>query len=298
LFCHRIVTQDPVAVWIGRHDESACVEMIADFSSSAASWLAPVLLAPFIGSFLGVLVLRLPEGRPVALARSACGHCNHRLGGRDLIPIASYVFSRGRCRYCGAAIGSFHIAIELAALAVAVWAVIAAEDLTWVACVFGWTLVTLAWIDLRTMILPDVLTLPLLAFGLAATGISMPDSLPDHLLAAGLGYLLLAAVAWGYRRFRGRDGLGLGDAKLLAAIGAFLGLNLLPLALLLAACAGLAAAGAAALAGRRMTAATAIPFGPFLALSGWLLFLYADRITDWLTDGAFGPTLSGWLGGG
>ena len=97
---------------------------------------------------------------------------------------------------------------------------------------------------------------------------------------------------------RGRDGLGLGDAKLLAAIGAFVGLNLLPLTLLLAACAGLLAAGAAALAGRRMTSATAIPFGPFLALSGWLLFLYADRLTDWLMDGAFGTTLSGWLGGG
>jgi leader peptidase (prepilin peptidase)/N-methyltransferase len=277
---------------LGRRDETASV--IANFSSGVASWLAPILLAPFIGSFLGVLILRLPEGRAVALARSACDHCGHRLGVRDLIPLASYVLSRGRCRYCGAAIGSFPIAIELAALAVAVWAVIAADDLAWVACVYGWTLLALAWIDLRTMILPDVLTLPLLAFGLAATGISMPDALPDHLLAAGLGSLSLAAVAWGYRRFRGRDGLGMGDAKLLAAIGAFLGLNLLPLALLLAACTGLAAAGAAALAGRRMTAATAIPFGPFLALSGWLLFLYADRINDWLMDGA----LSGWLGGG
>ena len=274
------------------------MEVIANFSSGVLGWLAPILLAPFIGSFLGVLILRLPEGRPVAMARSACDHCGHRLGVRDLIPFVSYVLSRGRCRSCGEATGLFPIAIELAALAVAVWAVIATDDLTWVACVFGWTLLTLAWIDLRTMILPDVLTLPLLAFGLAVTGINMPDSLLDHLLAAGLGYLSLAAVAWGYRRFRGRDGLGMGDAKLLAAIGAFLGLNLLPLALLLAACAGLAAAGLAALAGRRMTAATAIPFGPFLALSGWLLFLYADRITDWLMDGAFGPTLSGWLGGG
>lgn len=267
---------------------------MANFSSGVAGWLAPVLLAPFIGSFLGVLILRLPEGRPVAVARSACDRCGHRLVGADLIPFVSYMLSRGRCRYCGEAIGSFPIAIELAALAVAVWAVIAADDLTWVACVFGWTLLALAWIDLRTMILPDVLTLPLLAFGLAATAISMPNSLLDHLLAAGVGYLSLAAVAWGYRRFRGRDGLGLGDAKLLAAIGAFLGLNLLPLVLLSAAYAGLLAAGAVALSGRRMTASTAIPFGPFLALSGWLLFLYADRVTDWLMDGA----LSGWLAGG
>jgi leader peptidase (prepilin peptidase)/N-methyltransferase len=159
-------------------------------------------------------------------------------------------------------------------------------------------LLTLAWIDLRAMILPDVLTLPLLAAGLATTGMSRPDALADHLLAAALGYLTLATVAWAYRRFRGRDGMGMGDAKLLAAIGAWLGLGLLPVALLLAACAGLAAAAGAALIGKRVTAATAIPFGPFLALSGWLLWLYADRIADWLMDGAFGPTLSGWLAGG
>jgi leader peptidase (prepilin peptidase)/N-methyltransferase len=137
----------------------------------------------------------------------------------------------------------------------------------------------------------------LLLAGLLATAISTPDSLADHLLAGVLGYCTLAAVAWTYRRLRGRDGLGMGDAKLLAAIGAWLGLSLLPLVLLLAACTGLAAAGAAALLGKRMTAATAIPFGPFLALSGWLLFLYADLVTDWLMDGSFGPVLSGLLGG-
>jgi len=274
------------------------VKVIARFSIGLTGWLGPILLAPFIGSFLGVLIVRLPAGRPVAMARSECDHCGHRLAGRDLIPFVSYALSRGRCRYCGEALGAFPFAIELAALAVAVWAVMAVDDAPWVVCVFGWTLLTLAWIDLRTMILPDVLTLPLLAFGLAATWITTPDWLVDNLLAAALGYFTLAAVAWAYRRFRGRDGLGMGDAKLLAAIGAWLGLSLLPLVLLLAACAGLAAAGGAALTGKRMTATTAIPFGPFLALSGWLLLLYADRIADWLMDGSFGPIVSGWLGGG
>jgi leader peptidase (prepilin peptidase) / N-methyltransferase len=278
--------------------ESLHVHVFANFPYDIPAWLPPVLLAPFIGSLLGVLILRLPDGRPVAMARSACDHCGHRLGCRDLIPFVSYVLSRGRCRYCGVAIGSFPLAIELAALAVAVWAVVAVDDELWVTCVFGWALLTLAWIDLRTMILPDVLTLPLLALGLAVTGLARPDSLADHMLAAALGYLSLAAVAWAYRRFRGRDGLGLGDAKLLGAIGAWLGLSFLPLALLLAACAGLVAAGGAALAGKRLTAATAIPFGPFLALSGWLLWLYADWINDRLMDGSFGPVLSGWLAGG
>jgi leader peptidase (prepilin peptidase) / N-methyltransferase len=281
-----------------RRGESCHVDLIANFSSGMTRWLAPILVAPFIGSFLGVLIVRLPAGKPVAMARSACDHCGHRLGSRDLIPFVSYLLARGRCRYCGEAIGSFPFVIELATLAVAVWAVVAAADAPWVACLFGWTLLTLAWIDLRTMILPDVLTLPLLAFGLIATWINAPDSLADHLLAAVIGYVSLAGVAWTYRRLRGRDGLGMGDAKLLAAIGAFLGLSLLPLALLVAACAGLAAAGVAALTGKRMTAATAIPFGPFLALSGWLLWLYADRITDWLIGGSFGPAVSGWLTGG
>lgn len=272
---------------------------LTNFPPGALAWLPPVLLAPVIGSFLGVLVLRLPERRPIVVARSACDRCGHRLGARDLIPLVSYALSRGRCRYCGEAIGSFHAAIELAALAVAAWAAAAVvDDELWWTCLLGWTLLTVAWIDLRTMLLPDVLTLPLLAIGLTVTGAARPDALADHMLAAALGYLSLSAVAWSYRRLRGRDGLGMGDAKLLGAIGAWLGLGELPFALLLAACAGLAAAAGAALAGKRMTAATAIPFGPFLALSGWLLWLYGDWINDWLMSGSFGPVLAGGLLGG
>jgi leader peptidase (prepilin peptidase)/N-methyltransferase len=275
------------------------VDIFANFPAGALSWLPPVLLAPFIGSFLGVLILRLPEGRPVVVARSACDHCGHHLGLRDLIPFVSYALSRGQCRYCGEAVGSFPIAIELAALVVASWAAATVvDDELWLACLLGWALLTVAWIDIRTMILPDVLTLPLLAAGLAVTAIARPESVLDHMLAAAMGYLSLSAVAWAYRRWRGRDGLGMGDAKLLGAIGAWLGLSELPTALLLAACAGLLAAGGAALAGKRMTAATAIPFGPFLALSGWLLWLYGDWISDWLPGGAFGPALGGWPSGG
>jgi leader peptidase (prepilin peptidase)/N-methyltransferase len=282
-----------------RHAVGMHLSFLAGGASWPPAWLPPVFLAPFIGSFLGVLILRLPEGRPVALSRSACDHCGQLLTSRDLIPLMSYALSRGRCRHCGAAIGSFHIAIELAALAVAVWAALAvADDELWLACLLGWTLLTAAWIDARTMLLPDVLTLPLLVVGLLVTWIAWPDLLLDHTLAAALGYCSLAALAWFWRRFRGRDGLGMGDAKLLAALGAWIGLSALPLVLLLAACLGLAAAGVAALAGWRMTAATAVPFGPFLALSGWLLWLYADPVTDWLMDHAFAPGLAGWLVGG
>jgi leader peptidase (prepilin peptidase) / N-methyltransferase len=259
------------------------VDELMHLASGPPAWLLAVVLAPFIGSFLGVLILRLPEGRPIAMGRSACDRCHHTLGWQDLIPLASYALSRGRCRYCDAAIGMFTLNIELAALAIAAWAAAAVPGSElWVACGLGWTLLTASWIDVRTMLLPDVLTLPLLVAGLIVTEVANPDSLLDHGLAAVFGYLLLFTVAWAYRMLRGRDGLGLGDAKLLAALGAWLGLADLPVVLLLASCLGLAAAGAAALAGKRMTAATAIPFGPFLALAGWLSWLYADLWNDWL----------------
>ena len=256
---------------------------LSDFVSGPFGWLPPVLLAPFIGSFMGVLVIRLADGRPVAISRSACDHCGHLLGVRDLLPLLSYVMLRGRCRYCGQMIGSFPPAIELAALGVAVWAASVVEGAyVWFACMLGWTLLTAGWIDLRTMILPDVLTLPLLLIGLMVTAVAAPDALLDHCLAAALGYLVLFGTALTYRWLRGRDGLGLGDAKLLAALGAWLGLAELPALLLLSSCLGLLAAGMAALGGRRMTASTAIPFGPFLALSGWLLWLYADWFDAWV----------------
>jgi leader peptidase (prepilin peptidase)/N-methyltransferase len=246
--------------------------------------LAPVILAPAIGSFLGVLIERLPEGRPVVFARSACGRCGQRLRARDMVPLLSYAMSLGRCRYCAGRIGAFPPAIELAALAVAIWAVAASgETEIWATCGLGWTLLALGWIDARTMTLPDVLTLPLLAMGLIVTGLRDLNALASHAMAAGLGYCSLVGVAWLYFRLRGRDGLGRGDAKLLAAAGAWLGPALLPHTVFLAACAGLFYVGGAWLAGRRMTGATALPFGPCLALAIWLLWLYADDVEYWLS---------------
>lgn len=189
----------------------------------------------------------------------------------------SLAFTRGRCRYCGAAIGLFPAAVELGAIVVAMWAVAAlpAEE-RWVGCLFGWTLLTLAWIDVRSMMLPDVLTVPLLAAGLIFATWRDPEAAAGHAIAAGAGYLGLRGVAFVYRRLRGRDGLGRGDAKLLAATGAWVGLDLLPWELLLAAILGLLAAGAGRLAGKAISGQTAIPFGPFLALSAWLMWLYGD----------------------
>ena len=246
----------------------------------APSW-GPILAAPFIGSFLGVLILRLPAGEPVVFARSACPHCGTRLSGWELVPVASYAFLRGRCRHCGQPIGALHLLVELAALAVAVWAVLADPDPAWVwiDCALGWTLLALAWIDWTSLQLPDVLTLPLLLAGLTLTLALQPEDLADHCLAAALGYLAFQGLALMYRRLRGRDGLGGGDAKLIAAAGAWCGLEALPLVVLGSAVAGLFIALGLALVGRAMTSRTQIPFGPCIALAFWVAWLHDGLVT-------------------
>lgn len=238
-------------------------------------WL-PLLVAPFAGSTLGVLIRRLPRGEPVALDRSRCETCRRALGVWDLVPVASFLALRGRCRHCGAAIAPAHLAIELAATAVAAWAILAAADPArlWLSCLLGWILLALAWIDWEHMRLPDALTLPLLLLGLAAAALLDPPAMADHAAAAALGYLALRGLALGYKRVRGREGLGGGDAKLLAAAGAWTGLQALPTIVFEAALFGLILALAERWRGRALSAATALPFGPGLCAALWLTWLY------------------------
>jgi leader peptidase (prepilin peptidase) / N-methyltransferase len=239
-----------------------------------AEW-ALVLVAPFIGSFLGVLIRRLPDGSPIARGRSRCESCGATLRARDLAPILSWMAVAGRCRYCRQPLGWFYPAVELAALAVALAAVLidGGQD-TWLDCLLGWWLLALGWIDLRSWLLPDALTLPLIIAGLAAAITLDPDQLTQRALGAAFGYLSLAAVAALYRALRGREGLGGGDAKLLGASGAWLGAAALPQAIVLAALSALAAAGCLRLAGIRLGIHSALPFGPFLALATWILWLF------------------------
>ena len=248
------------------------------------AWLWAALAAPFAGSFLGVLIVRLPAGTPIALARSACPHCGSGLGAIDLVPLVSFLLLRGRCRHCRQSIGWLHPAIELAAMAVPLWVALAAPDADaawiWVACGLGWTLLTLAWIDWTAFLLPDVLTLPLLLAGLALTAMWEPEALIGRCLGAVIGYLSFQGLAVAYRHVRGQDGLGGGDAKLLAAAGAWCGLAALPFVVLGSAVLGLLAALGLALAGRDMTSRTPIPFGPCIALAFWFAWLHADFVTD------------------
>lgn len=239
-------------------------------------WLWPILVAPLIGSFMGVLIRRLPAGDPVVFSRSACPNCGVRLAGREMIPFIGFALLGGRCRHCRAPIGLFHPAVELAALGVAMWAVVADPYFgrVWADCGLGWTLLTLAWIDCENFLLPDVLTLPLMVAGLSLTWLVVPEALTNHCVAAAFGYLSFQALAIGYRRLRGREGLGGGDAKLIGAAGAWCGVALLPLVVMGSAVAGLLAALGLALTGRRVTSRTPIPLGPCIALAFWLAWLY------------------------
>ena len=245
----------------------------------AAGW-SLVLIAPFIGSFLGLVIRRLPEGSPIARGRSHCDACGAQLGVRDLIPILSWLAVAGRCRYCRQPLGWFYPGVELAALAIALAAVLIDGGLidggqgAWLDCLLGWWLLALGWIDLRCWLLPDALTLPLIIAGLAAAFLFNPDQMTDRALGAALGYLSLIAIAALYRTLRGREGLGGGDAKLLAASGAWLGAAALPQVILLAALSALGAAVCLRLAGIRLGIHSALPFGPFLALATWVLWLF------------------------
>jgi leader peptidase (prepilin peptidase)/N-methyltransferase len=238
--------------------------------------LLPIIVGPVIGSFMLAGSLRYPELNGFAFGRSACPACGQPIAARDLVPILSWVVLRGRCRDCTAPIAWHYPAAELAGAAVAVWAATTFSGwLLWASCGLGWTLLALMLIDLRCYRLPDALTLPLVLAGLAVTAWEWPAALADHAAGTVLGYGAVAGIAWVYRRLRGRDGIGLGDAKLLAAAGAWLSWQSLPWVVLIAAMLALTVAVVGA-AVRRMplAAATRVPFGPYLGMAIWLIWLY------------------------
>jgi leader peptidase (prepilin peptidase) / N-methyltransferase len=238
--------------------------------------ILPVLLGPFIGSFLLTIAHRYPRFEGLAFGRSACPACHAMISVRDLVPVLSWLALGGRCRTCAASISWQYPTAEIAAAAIAIWAATTVSSrLLWVSCALGWSLLALSFIDFRTYRLPDFLTLPTLLAGLAVTWWAWPFALPDHLLGVVFGYSALAGLGWLYRVLRGRDGIGLGDAKLLAAGGAWLSWEGLPGVLLSAALLGLVAALIGHLTGRiSLKGATPVPFGPSLAAAIWVSWLY------------------------
>jgi leader peptidase (prepilin peptidase)/N-methyltransferase len=237
----------------------------------------PVVLGLVVGSFLNVVIARVPEGRSVWRPRSACPACGALIAWYDNVPVLSFLALRGRCRSCGVAIPWRYPIIELltgAAFALAYFARGLGVDFA-VASALLATLIAITAIDLRHQIIPDVITLPGIAAGFVAslaTGrVSWLDSLIGIAVGGGI-FLVIILVSGG--------GMGGGDMKLGAMLGAFLGWKLGLLALLMAVLAGGAVAIGLLALGRKGRK-EAIPFGPFLALGGAASLLWGHEILDW-----------------
>ncbi|WP_239023693.1 prepilin peptidase [Salinicola corii] len=264
-------------------------------------WPLAFVLGAVLGSFLNVVIVRLPvmlmrrwraealealeqpaEANPqynLATPRSHCPSCGHFIAWHDNLPLVGWLKRRARCAACGTSISVQYPLIELASAILAL-AVIALHGLSWQslwlvsACL---TLLALAVIDWRTQLLPDTLTLPLLWAGLLYQWLFAPLMLENAVLGAIAGYLSLWSVYWLFKLTTGKEGMGYGDFKLMAALGAWLGWQSLPLLLLLSAGVG-AIAGMTLIATRRQDRNQAIPFGPFIALAGWIAMLVGEPL--------------------
>ena len=232
------------------------------------------VLGLIFGSFFAALVMRWPEGKSVLRGRSACDQCGRTLGVLELVPMLSALVQWGRCKGCGARIDPVHWRIELGCAVIggaAAFVVPLPYALGWMA--LGWVLLTLAVLDARHYWLPNALTLPLAGLGLMIAPWITGTRLTDGLIGAAIGYGVLLLIAIAYRKLRGREGLGLGDAKLLGALGAWFGWQALPFILLAASPLGLLTALVGTVrSGGRLDAQSMLPLGTFLciaALPGW-----------------------------
>jgi leader peptidase (prepilin peptidase)/N-methyltransferase len=276
--------------------------------------VAELLLSPFtlallglcIGSFLNVVIHRLPlmlergwkresaellgveieDGEAVTLSRprSRCPSCKHPISWRENLPVLSYVALRGRCSACRAPISARYPFVEIltAVLFGLVGWRFGPQPVALLWCAFAAVLVALAGIDWDTTLLPDDMTLPLLWAGLVASAVGWTIPLPDALWGAVVGYLSLWSIYWLFKLTTGKEGMGFGDFKLLAALGAWLGVKmLLPIVL------GASLIGAVVGIAMKLSAALReggyVPFGPFLAGAGLVVLLAGPaRVLGWL----------------
>jgi len=220
---------------------------------------------------------------------SHCPHCSHAIPARQNIPVLSYILLRGRCAYCKAGISARYPVVEgfTAILSTVVAWRFGATWATPAALVFTWFLIALSLIDLDHKLLPDSMTLPLLWIGMLLTLIEIDGSpvfagpdLRSSVIGAAAGYLSLWSVYQLFKLVTGKEGMGYGDFKLLAALGAWVGWQLLPLVIVLSAAVGSIVGLSLILSGQRSRQAE-IPFGPYLAGAGWLALLFGRDIMGW-----------------
>jgi leader peptidase (prepilin peptidase)/N-methyltransferase len=235
-----------------------------------------------VGSFLNVCIARLPRGESIIRPRSRCPQCRTPIRWFDNIPVASYLVLGGRCRVCRARISRRYPIVELlTAVAFVVQGLAFADQPTLLGSrlVLTALLIVLFGTDLETGRLPDILTLPGIAIGLAWS-VFEPPGLEESLLGAALGAGVLLAIRWLWRWWRGVDGMGLGDVKMLAAIGAFLGWRQMLVVLCFASFTG-AAVGVSLTVLRRSTLQSRLPFGTFLALGAFAASVWGEALIAW-----------------
>ena len=269
-------------------------------------WLLVIILVSLglvVGSFLNVVIYRLPlmmqarwhtdccellelekevrNGAQLSLSypNSHCPHCKAGIKPWQNIPILSYLFLGGKCGSCGVSISARYPAVELvtALMTLALISNYDASPALLGAMIFTWSLISLTMIDIDHQLLPDDITLPLLWLGLAFSAFGAGVSLQDAVLGAMLGYLCLWSVYWLFKLATGKEGMGYGDFKLLAAMGAWLGWQSIPLIILLSSAVG-AVFGIALMVATKRGKDVPIPFGPYLAMAGWITLMWGDNI--------------------
>jgi leader peptidase (prepilin peptidase) / N-methyltransferase len=272
-------------------------------SSPLAFAFCALVLGLLIGSFLNVVVYRIPkmmlrdwkiqarevlelppEPQPetfnLLLPHSRCPHCSHKIRAWENLPVISYLFLGGKCSGCKAPISKRYPLVELACgllSAFVAWHF----GFGWQAgavLVLSWGLLSMSLIDADHQLLPDAIVLPLLWLGLIVNAFGLFASLTDALWGAVFGYLVLWVVFWLFKLLTGKEGMGYGDFKLLAMLGAWGGWQILPLTILLSSIVG-AVLGLILLRLRNVQTSTPIPFGPYLAIAGWIALLWGDQIT-------------------
>lgn len=265
--------------------------------------LCALLIGLLIGSFLNVVIYRLPimmqrdwreqardilelpaearrETFNLVLPNSKCPQCGHEIKPWENIPVISYLFLRGKCSSCKTPISKRYPLVELSCGLLSAY-IAWHFGVTWQAAgmlVLTWGLLAMSLIDADHQLLPDSLVLPLLWLGLILNHFGLFTSLEDALWGAVAGYLSLWSVYWLFKLITGKEGMGYGDFKLLAMLGAWGGWQVLPLTILLSSLVG-AVLGLIMLRLRNAETSTPIPFGPYLAIAGWIALLWGDQIT-------------------
>lgn len=273
-------------------------------SSPLAFSLCILVIGLLVGSFLNVVVYRLPimmqrdwqvQAREalalpaesdtktfnLILPNSTCPHCKHEIRPWENIPVVSYLALRGKCSSCKTTISKRYPLVEIACGALSFF-IAWHFGFTWQTSfmlLLTWGLLAMSLIDADHQLLPDVLVLPLLWLGLIANHFGLFTNLDDALWGAVFGYLSLWTVFWLFKLVTGKEGMGYGDFKLLAMLGAWGGWQILPLTILLSSLVG-AVLGVIMLRLRNAETSTPIPFGPYLAIAGWIALIWGDQITS------------------